>query len=83
MSRGKDVIALTHSPKSIGKLNCQIIWYLPSSGASPCTTHHFEKIGDWPGLLRDVTDFMNAHIVPCQLVSLSIFEEEHPSKDQE
>lgn len=83
VSQGKDVISLTHSPKNIGQLNCYIIWYLPTTDSSACTVKQFSTVGDWNGLLRNVVNYMNSHVIPSQMISLSIFEEDHPCPNQE
>src|SRR5687768_8893175 len=56
------------------------MWYLPSSTSYYMKCKHFtNNESNWDALLRDVMKYLNTYIAPHQLISISIFEEDHPN----
>lgn len=74
-----EVIALTHTPRNLGQMNVQILWYLPSTASYSFKIKHItNEFANWDTLLEDTVKYLNTYIAPHQLLALSIFEDDHP-----
>lgn len=85
-SAGKDIIAVTQTPKEIGKINVIIEWFLPSGAAEGKNIHiHTEENydGDWNAVMNQMVQWMTKHLYPHQVISFSAYEEEHPNTKTE
>ena len=79
-----DVIAITHTPKSIGRLNIQILWYLPCNEISVVHLENVEnKQGDIERVMKEQMAYLNKKVAPHQIAGFSIFEEMHPCDSRE
>lgn len=77
-----EVLALTHTARNIGQINIQILWYIPSKNHNDYTCKHFTSLGDLNGLLNQALLYCNTFVAPHNLVSISIFEDDHPCPKQ-
>lgn len=78
-----EVVALTHTPRNIGQINIQILFYLPTGGRSDYTAKHFQTKGQDLSLVLDQAMlYLNTFIQPHNLVSFSVFEDDHPCPDK-
>jgi alkyl sulfatase BDS1-like metallo-beta-lactamase superfamily hydrolase len=60
-----EIVALTHTPRNLGQMNVQIMWYLPSSQGHTYKTHHVRnEFADWDTLLDDTVSYLNKYIAP-------------------
>jgi hypothetical protein len=74
-----EVISLTHTPRNIGQINIQILWYIPTSQSSRYTAKHFQKKGgDINEVFNEALAYLNGFVAPASLVSVSVFEDDHP-----
>lgn len=75
-----EVIAVSRTPKNIGNVRNQTIWYTSSAGSPNtfCTTMS-RGDGNWDQLASNVHEWLNAHIAPHLLVSVTFHEESHPN----
>lgn len=60
------------------------MWYLPSSQSAPIeyTCKHFSTTGDLQGLLNEAVSYLNTYVAPHNLISFSVFEDDHPCPKQ-
>lgn len=73
-----EVLSLTHTPRNIGQINIQIMWYIPGQQRTTYAFKHFQDKGDLQQVLYDSVNFLNGHVAPHNLVSISVFEDDHP-----
>lgn len=76
-----EVVALTHTARNIGQINIQILFYLPGRGGrNTYTAKHFETKGqdDISLVLDQALLYVNTYVTPQNLVSFSVFEDDHP-----
>ena len=81
-SKGQDILSLTHTAKNIGEGHYQTAWYIGAGASSQpaVNVQIFDNEGvEWDEILGAAVEWMNKHIAPHNLVSISIFEEEHPN----
>lgn len=78
-----EVISLTHTARNIGQINIQILWYLTSENKIQYTSKHLQGTGDLPALLKEGLEYLNNHVAPHNLVSFSVFEDDHPCPKQQ
>jgi len=88
-SAGADVLSLTRSPKQIGDARNQSVWYsreATSGGAVASAPVGFREFtrqdGDVMGVLEDARVWMDTHLAPHLLVSLTVHEDAHPNETQ-
>lgn len=75
-----EVVALSHTPRSLGQMNVQILWYLPNANNTTYKVKHFSaKDESFVELIKESLDYLNLYIAPHQLASVSIFEDDHPN----
>ena len=81
-NKSVDVISHTHTARNIGQINIQIVWYIPSSDANAYTCKHLSNRGDLNTLLNEAKTYLNTYVAPHHLVSISVFEDDHPCPDK-
>lgn len=64
-------------------MNVQIMWYLPSTASYSTKVKHItNEYANWETLLHDTMKYLNTYVAPHQLLSLSIFEDDHPNANK-
>lgn len=62
-------------------MNITILWYIESEGTNTnCKVKDFHSNGELSILLEEATSYLNTFIQPHNVISVSIFEEDHPNK---
>lgn len=80
--KGKDVLSLSHTAKNIGEGHIQTAWFTASTGHGPYNLQIFDNENvEWSDILGHAAGWMDSHIAPHQLVSISVFEENHPNEN--
>jgi len=79
--RRPDIISVSRTPKNIGNARCQTVWYTNEMG-NPDTYSHLvsRKDGDWTALASETHQWLNEHLPPHELLSVTMFEEAHPNQ---
>jgi len=82
-SKGKDICGLTHTAKNVGEAHSQLTFFLEGSAArGACSLQIFEDNNvAWDDMLSTCIGWLNKHVAPHQLVSISCFEQDHPNSD--
>jgi hypothetical protein len=79
----KCVVDVVHYPRNFGSDRQQILFYT-SQAQNDALEFNIKHIKDnskqWPEFLNDVRSWLNQYVAPHLLVSVSIFEDEHPCK---
>ncbi len=81
-SKHGKVLQVSNTPKHIGQVNVQLLYYVPGQ-SEPLNYKHFKGFHGWNKLVSEAVEWMNNHLYPNQPVSLSLFEEDHPNEDNE
>ena len=69
---------MTHTPKWIGDLNSQYVWYSDGHSDTPKQSTLISQEGKlWPELLLKLKHYLNQYIAPHSLISVSIWEGSH------
>jgi hypothetical protein len=78
------LLQLTHTPRNLGQINIQILWYLPASEKLPATpvAKHFVNKGNIEALQEEARAYLNEYVSPSNLLSYSVFEDDHPCDNQ-
>lgn len=71
-------MSLNHTPRNIGQMNVQILWYTHSTSSTQYRVKHLQLKGSWYDLAEEATNYLNTYIAPHNLVSISVFEDDHP-----
>lgn len=67
----------------MGNARCQSIWYSGVAGSPDTHSRVFTCGGeDWNQLAEQVTQWLNDFVAPHQLISVSIYETEHPNNSR-
>ena len=75
-----NTLALVRTPKEVGKARMQSLWYSnEATDRSTFNQHITRSDGNWEELAVEVKDFLNDFIPPHKLVSITLYEESHPS----
>ena len=79
-----EIISLTHTPRNIGQINIQIVWYITNplesrSSVNVYTFKRFSSKGDYKEALEQARNYLNEWVAPHNLVAVSVFEEDHPN----
>lgn len=78
-----EIIALTNTPRNIGQINIQIVWYITplanNTSVNVYTYKRFSSKGDSQEALEQAKAYLNEWVAPHNLVSVSVFEEDHPN----
>ena len=75
-----NTLALVRTPKEVGNARLQSLWY----SNEPTDKSTFNQLisrqdGNWVQLAEDVKDYLCDFIPPHKLVSITLFEQAHPS----
>jgi hypothetical protein len=73
----KDIVAVTQTPKEVGRVNVIIEFFMPSSGLSVNHESFLNTTGNWDDLIKEVANWMGQHLYPHQVQCVSIYEDEH------
>ena len=73
------VVSMTHTPKNIGGLNNQILWFSSEGLNKYDFTNLTDSSGNWSALIKKTREYMNKFIAPHQLVHVSFYESTHPN----
>ena len=75
------MFSLTHSPKNIGEVRNQFLWYFESNytALKPTYKRLRKEDGAWNVLIEELGEYLRQYIPPYQLISVSIFEDAHPN----
>lgn len=77
---GHDVLSVTHTARNIGDRAEQIMWHYKEGAGHTVNTEVFtSEDRNWEGLVEQALHFMNTHVAPHQLVSISMTEEHIPN----
>jgi hypothetical protein len=77
-----DILAITYTPRNLGQINIQVIWYLPAKASEPFTGYTYKRFSsknDYQGALDEARAYLNDWVAPHQLVSVAAFEDDHPN----
>jgi len=77
---GHDVLSVTHTARNIGDRAEQIMWHFKEGAGHTVNTEVFtSEDRNWEGLVEQALHFLNSHVAPHQLVSISMTEEHIPN----
>lgn len=75
-----EILSLTHTPRNIGQVNIQILWFLPANPASPQSyTYKHITSQTQQDAIEQARLYLDEWVPPHRLVSVSAFEEDHPN----
>ena len=81
-AKGTNMVSLTHTPKGVGQLCNQVMWFTREQGQGPYNITAFsDRSGDLKSLIEKTRSWLNKFIAPHQLVGVSFFENSHPNDD--
>lgn len=81
-SSHNEVIAYTNTPRNIGQMNISILWYIENKNISNSVrVKHLSRKGHLKELLSEALVYLNTFIQPHNLISVSVFEDDHPNAD--
>ena len=77
--KGCDTVSVIQTPKNIGGVNNQFIFFTKGSNASGPVSFKVMKRddGNWTELVGEVKDWLNKYVPPHCLISVSLFEDAH------
>jgi len=80
--RNCDIISFTHSAKNIGSCHNQFMFFVKGSNENGTPVFKLLKRddGNWIDLVNEVRDWCNKYIPPHALISISLYEDEHPNE---
>lgn len=77
----RQVISVTHTPMKLAQFSLQHLFSIPADNHDYKMELLTAESGSWNQFAQKVSNWLNSNLAPHQLVSLSLFEEEHQPAD--